>query len=293
MARDTNFYYSFLVLPASQRRAIVSVWDFCRAVDDAVDDPGEGGADAIQGALAFWRAEVTRVFEGAPPESPQGRAVQPLVAEFALPRRPFEELVDGVAMDVGASRYATFDDLRTYCYRVASTVGLICIAIFGCRSEQARRYAIELGLALQLTNILRDVSVDLARGRLYIPLEDLTAFACTEVDLRAGLVGNVPRLLEHQARRAHDYYARARAALPSGERRRLVAAEIMGAVYRAILARIERRGYDVFSSIVRVPRPPKSASVFGCSRCAVCWAAAPPPSPTVGRARRSTTGSTP
>ena len=189
--------------------------------------------------------------------------MQPLVAEFSLPRRPFEDLVDGVAMDVGSRRYATFDELRTYCYRVASTVGLICVAIFGCRSEQARRYAVDLGLALQLTNILRDVSVDLARGRLYIPLEDLATFACTEDDLRAGLVGSVPRLLEHQARRARDYYARARAALPRGERRQLVAAEIMGAIYQAILARIERRGYDVFSSIVRVPRPQRVAIAAG------------------------------
>jgi phytoene synthase len=264
MARDTNFYYSFLVLPSSQRRAIVAVWDFCRAVDDAVDDP-ERGADAagVEAALRFWRAEIARVFEGQAPESPQGRAVQPLVARFDLPRQPFEDLVDGVAMDVGTRRYATFDELREYCYRVASTVGLICVAIFGCRSEQSRRYAIELGLALQLTNILRDVAADLGRGRLYIPLEDLAAHACTEADLRAGLAGNVAVLLACQANRAREHYARARALLPRSERRQLVAAEIMGAIYRGILARIERRGYDVFSSIVRVPRPQRAAIAAG------------------------------
>lgn len=258
MARDTNFYYSFLVLPPAQRRAIVAVWDFCRAVDDAVDDPADGSAEAVDRALAFWRAEVGRVFSGGAPESPQGRAVQPLVAQFDLPRRPFEELIDGVAMDVGAARYATFDDLRTYCYRVASTVGLICVAIFGARSPQSREYAIELGLALQLTNILRDVPVDLARGRLYIPLEDMQRFGCTEQDLAQGLVGNVRALLAHQAARAREYYARARAALPRDERRRLAAAEIMGAIYKGILARIERREYDVFSSVVRVPRPQRA-----------------------------------
>jgi phytoene synthase len=185
------------------------------------------------------------------------------VARFALPRQPFDDLIDGVAMDVGAPRYATFDDLREYCYRVASTVGLICNAIFGCRSEASRRYAIELGLALQLTNILRDVPTDLASGRLYIPLEDLQRFGCSENDLREGLVGNVRDLLAHQASRAHEHYARARAALPRADRRRLVAAEIMGAIYRAILERIERRGYDVFSGVVRVPRPTRALIAAG------------------------------
>jgi phytoene synthase len=263
MARDTNFYYSFLVLPPAQRRAIVAVWDFCRAVDDAVDDPAEDGAEATARALAFWRSEVDRVFGSEPPASPQGRAVQPLVPQFGLPRQPFDDLVSGVAMDVGAPRYATFSELHEYCYRVASTVGLICVAIFGCRSEQSRRYAVDLGLALQLTNILRDVPADLARGRLYIPLEDLTRFGCSEADLKTGLAGNVRDLLAHQARRAREYYARARAARPRDERRRLVAAEIMGAIYRALLARIERRGYDVFSSVVRVPRSRRALIAAG------------------------------
>jgi phytoene synthase len=263
MGRDTNFYYSFLVLPPPQRRAMLAVWDFCRAVDDAVDDPAGDDPESIARALAFWRAEVDRVFGSVPPASPQGQAVQPLVARFSLPRRPFDDLVDGVAMDVGAPRYPTFDELREYCYRVASTVGLVCNAIFGCHSEASKQYAIELGLALQLTNILRDVPADLEKGRLYIPLDDLRRFACSEDDLRRGLVGNVPALLAHQAARARDHYARARAALPRDERRRLVAAEIMGAIYRAILGRIERRGYDVFSEVVRVPRPQRALIAAG------------------------------
>ena len=259
MGRDTNFYYSFLVLPTAERQAIVAAWDFCRAVDDAVDEPAEEGKEAVARALAFWRAEVARVFGEGEPESPQGRALQPWVSRFSLPRRPLDDLVDGVAMDVGAPRYATFDDLREYCYRVASTVGLVCVAIFGCRGEAVEKYAIELGLALQLTNILRDVGVDLAGGRLYIPIDEMDRFGCTEDDLRRGEVrDNVRRLLAHQAARAHDYYRRARAALPRADRRRLVAAEIMGAIYRAILGRIERRGYDVFSSVVRVPRPQRA-----------------------------------
>jgi phytoene synthase len=256
MARDTNFYYSFLVLPAPKRQAILAVWDFCRAVDDAVDEvPAGAPPGAAQAALEFWRAEVARCFEGAPSASPEGRALQPMTRRFPLPRRPFEELIDGVSMDVGATRYATFDDLRRYCYLVASTVGLMCVEIFGYRNPRAREYAVELGVALQLTNILRDVPRDLERGRLYVPLEDLARAGCTEDELRMGrLTPGVIALLRQQGDRARLYFARARAALPREDRVSLVAAEIMAAIYEAILARIERRGYDVFSEPVRVPR---------------------------------------
>jgi 15-cis-phytoene synthase len=254
MSRDTNFYYSFLVLSSEKRRAIIAVWDFCRAVDDAVDEPG--GAGDVHASLGFWRAEVARVFDHGRAESAQGLALAPLVARFGLPRAPFDELIDGVGMDACPHRYATFDELRTYCYRVASTVGLICVEIFGYSNVRARDYAVELGIALQLTNILRDVPVDLARDRLYLPLEDLEAFGCSEDDLRAGrLTERTVALLRHQGARAREYYRRARSALPREDARRLVAAEIMGAIYRAILTRIEARGYDVFSEVVRVPRP--------------------------------------
>jgi phytoene synthase len=255
VARDTNFYYSFLVLPADKRRAIVGVWDFCRAVVDAVDEPGEGSGSVDQ-ALAAWRGEIARCFEDRAPETAQGRALQPLIARFALPRRPFEDLVDGVAMDAGHRRYRTFEELREYCYRVASTVGLICLEIFGYGDARSRDYAVNLGLALQLTNILRDVKADLGRDRLYIPTEDLARFGCTEEDLRRGqMTPAVRALLAHQGERARHFYAQARAALPPSDARQLVAAEIMGAIYRAILDKIERRAYDVFSELVRIPRP--------------------------------------
>ena len=259
MARDTNFYYSFLVLPADQRRAIVAVWDVCRAIDDAVDEvPAEDAAGTAR-AVAFWRSEVARIFSTGAPETLQGQRVQPFVRQFDLPRTPFDDLVDGVAMDVGSRRYQTFDELREYCYRVASTVGLICVAIFGCRGEAARAYAEHLGIALQLTNILRDVPVDFSRGRVYLPLDELSRFGCSEDDLRAGQMNDrVRALLTHQGQRARDYYAAARRLVPRGDRRKLVAAEIMGAIYRAILTRIERRGYDVFTELVRVPRPQRA-----------------------------------
>ena len=266
MSRDTNFYYSFLVLPAQKRRAIIAVWDFCRAVDDAVDEAGvDGGGEAgsAAGELSRWRQELAACFSGGEPRTPQGRALAPLVPAFQLQKQHFEALIEGVEMDVTVRRYDTFEELYEYCIRVASAVGLICVDIFGATTAAAREYATDLGVALQLTNILRDVPVDLARGRIYIPLEDFRACGCSEDDLRreASRAGGgiqspaVRQLLARQGARARAYYARAERGLPRPDRRRLVAAEIMSAVYQAILARIEARGYDVFGGVVRIPRP--------------------------------------
>ena len=263
MARDTNFYYSFLVLPAEKRRAIVAVWDFCRAVDDAVDESADPSSATQE--IARWREELAAVFGHGTPQTTQGRALAPFTARFNLPRAAFEALIEGVEMDLVSRRYETFDDLYQYCIRVASAVGLICVEIFGYEDARAREYATALGVALQLTNILRDVSSDLARGRIYIPQEDLRRHGCSERDLtaesaRAGGIRSpgVKAVLRGQAERAREYYAKAAAALPRRDARRLVAAEIMGAIYRGILTRIERRDYDVFSEIVRVPRPQRA-----------------------------------
>ena len=269
MARDTNFYYSFLVLPAENRRAIVAVWDFCRAVDDAADEAaarplGVTAPEQAEQELARWQRELAACYGDGTPQTRQGIALAPLVASFGLPRESFEALIEGVRMDVLPRRYETFADLYEYCIRVASHVGLICLHIFGCRDPgAARQYAIDLGVALQLTNILRDVPEDLARGRVYLPQEDLRAFGVTEDDLRresrekGGGVRSpaVRALLRHQALRAHEYYRKAARALPPRDARRLAAAEIMGAIYGAILKRIEERDYDVFSEVVRIPRP--------------------------------------
>ena len=263
MGRDTSFYYSFLVLPAEQRRAIVAVWDFCRAVDDAVDEAPEGLREARVGA---WREELARCFDGGTPATPQGRALQPLIPRCNLPRQAFASLIEGVEMDLGTTRYATFADLYEYCIRVASSVGLMCVEIFGCTEPASRQYAIDLGVALQLTNILRDVPGDLDRGRVYIPLEDFARFGCHEGDLGAEAIhaghgvrsAAVRQLLAFQAQRAREYYGRADAILPRRDARRLVAARIMGAIYRGILQRIEARNYDVFSEVIRVPRPKRA-----------------------------------
>lgn len=257
MSRKTSFYYSFLVLPAEQRRAIVAVWDFCRAVDDAVDEaPAAAAVPSGRDGVTFWRAELARCYDGVSPETEQGRNLQPHIRRFNLPRGAFDDVIDGVAMDLDRTRYQTFDDLFEYCRRVASAVGLICIRIFGCTGSRASEYALNLGVALQLTNILRDIKTDLERGRVYLPQADLAAAGCTVGELTAGAVSEpVRRLIAFECRRARGFYDRAGAALAPEDRKQLVAAEIMRAVYFETLRRIERSGYDVFAARARVPRP--------------------------------------
>jgi phytoene synthase len=261
--RDTNFYYSFLVLPPEKRNAIVAVWDFCRAVDDSTDEVADADPARAAQQLARWRQELAACYEGGHPQTRQGQALAPLVPRFRLPRQAFDALIEGVEMDIVPRTYEAFEDLYEYCIRVASAVGLICLEIFGYREPAARKYATDLGVALQLTNILRDVPEDLRRGRVYIPQADLRQFGCSADDLRreASHAGSgvrsaaVKALLAHQAARARDYYRRASVSLPRADARRLIAAQIMGEIYQGILDRIERREYDVFSSVVRIPRP--------------------------------------
>jgi len=258
--RDTNFYYSFVVLSEARRRAIVAVWDFCRIVDDTVDEKADrldvpAAKAAASAELSAWRDELAACYSGRPARTLQGQALAPYITAFRLPRRPFDDIIDGVEIDIDRPRFRTFEELRQYCLRVASAVGLICIEIFGYTNQQCRQYAIDLGIALQLTNILRDLGRDLAVGRLYLPLEDLDRFDVTEDDLRAGHVtGPVRALLHFEARRARDYFARAARGLPREDARRLVAARIMGAIYLDLLERIEMSGYHVFSETIRAPR---------------------------------------
>lgn len=261
MTRKTSFYYSFLVLPSAERRAITAVFDVCRAIDDAVDLETEPSRAAA--ALDLWRAEIARVFDGGVPQTPQGLALQPFVKPFHLPREQFEALIDGVAMDAAPMRFQTFEELEPYCHRVASSVGLMCAEIFQYKDPAVLTYARELGVALQLTNILRDVAVDYRRDRLYLPLADLAACGCTEDDIRreverAGKGApspNVRAALAQQAGRAREYFDRAVAVLPRGDASRFVAAEIMHGIYFELLKRIEAADFDVFSQLVRVPRP--------------------------------------
>ncbi len=268
MSRDTSFYYSFVMLPPRKRRAIIAVWDFCRAVDDAVDEvvPEEewtGGLTAeasarARASLASWREELAAIYDGGP-RTPQGQSLQPAAREFHLPREQFESLIDGVEMDLATTTYPSFDALAGYCRKVASTVGLVCVEIFGYRDARVRDYAVSLGMALQLTNIVRDVAADLRRGRVYLPADEMARFHVTADDLRRGTVTEPVRaLLRHQCQRARHYYRQAASQLPAADARSLIAAEIMGGIYFSILERIEQAGYDVFRERIRVPRPQRA-----------------------------------
>jgi len=265
VTRKTSFYYSFLVLPADKRRAITAVFDVCRAIDDCVDlEPDPAKAEA---ALDEWRREIDRIFTGGRPATPHGAALQPFVAPFHLPRAEFEALIEGVGMDIRPRVYDTFADLEPYCHRVASAVGLICAEIFGYREPRVLTYARDLGVALQLTNILRDVGVDRRRGRFYLPAEDLARFNCTaeDVDREIASAGRgvqspaVRAVLGQHAARARIFFARAVRALPTEDARRFLAAEIMRAIYTSLLDRIEAAEFDVFSRVIRVPRSAQAA----------------------------------
>ncbi len=248
----SNFYYSFLFLPRPQREAIHAVYAFCRMVDDSVDQ--SPGPEEAARRMTFWRSELAACAEraaGGPaapagPTHPVTRRLSDLMARYPIPRRHLEEVLDGVAMDVAPRRYRTFVDLRGYCYRVASAVGLVCIEIFGYRDPSARDYAVQLGLAFQITNILRDLRSDAERGRVYLPLEEMQAFRCPESDLTAERPS--PRfreLMRFQASRARGLFAEAHRLFPAADRRTLVAAEIMAGIYEALLDRIEKLDYDV------------------------------------------------
>ena len=258
----SNFYYAFLFLPRAQREAMYAVYAFCRILDDVVDLGGV--AEVQRRELARWRRELARCFEGAP-EEPVAQHLAQVLRRFPIPRGALEAIIDGVEMDLDHSRYETFEDLYPYCYRVAGAVGLCCIEIFGYSDPRCREYAINLGIALQLTNILRDIQADAERGRIYLPREDLRRFGVSAEDLKGGRYSlGFVELMGFEARRARQFYERAWVALPAQDARRLVAAEIMGRIYFALLRAIENRQFRVFGAHVTVPVSRKLAIALSC-----------------------------
>src|SRR6185436_17336564 len=235
---------SFLLLPRAQRRAINDVYAFCRVLDDVVDEDQAGRNPYAE--LKYWRDEIEACYRGSP-TSGFGERLLVSIEEFDLPKQPFLDLIDGMEMDLKWYSYQSFADLREYCYRAASAVGLICIEIFGYESARTREYAVNLGLALQLTNILRDLKEDIARGRIYIPLEDLERYGYSEKDMRAN-VYNQPfvELMKFEHSRAGYYYQAATATLPEQDRGSLFAAEIMKAIYSELLDSIAGVQFDVY-----------------------------------------------
>jgi len=258
----SNFYYAFLFLSAEKRAALEAVYAFCRLVDDVVDE--EAPVETKLAGIAKWREELDAVYNGAESSHPVVFKLREAVSRFAIRREDMEAVIDGCAMDITQNRYQTWDELRTYCYRVASAVGLMCIEIFGYCTPKAREYAVDLGIALQLTNILRDVAEDARRGRVYLPAEDLRAFGVSEADLLAGhLTPAFTRMMHFEGQRARSHYLRARAAIGRAERRQLVVAEIMGDIYYALLEQLERTGFDVWNGKAQVARGKKMAIAIG------------------------------
>jgi phytoene synthase len=253
----SNFYWGFRLLSAERRRGLTAVYAFCRAADDIADEP-DLRRDPRR-LIARWREELHAAYDGTP-RHPIGVALADAVERFAVPRAHFEAVVDGVEMDLRRTRYARWDaDLADYCYRVASAVGLIAIEIFGYTNPSARDYATNLGLAFQLTNILRDVAEDAARGRIYLPQEDLARFGCTEDDVLASrCTAAFRQVMAFECARAGEYYGRARFSLAEEDRPALAAAEAMRLIYEQLLRRVMFRRYDVFGQRVRLTSAEKA-----------------------------------
>ena len=248
----SSFYFSFSFLPRYKREALSTVYAFCRTTDDIVDK-GEDATRKIE-QLRTWRLELGRAMEGES-EYQILNQLSAIAKRFKIPVVHFYELIKGVEMDLVKDRYETFDELRDYCYHVASSVGLMCLEVFGYRCEKTKEYAINLGIALQLTNILRDVGIDAKYGRIYIPKEDLDRFGYSESDLFAHrYTAEFHSLMEFEARRAEEYFQKAQASLPAEDRRAMFAAKIMERIYFHTLLRIKKAAYNVFDKSVTLPR---------------------------------------
>ena len=241
----SSFYYSFLFLPVNRRRAITALYAFCREVDDVVDECPDPQLAATK--LAWWRQAVAKLYAGTP-DHPVTQALLPVLGEFNLPQEQLLEIIDGMEMDLQQTRYLDFKALSLYCYRVASVVGLLAAEIFGTQDRQTQKYAHDLGMAFQLTNIIRDVGEDARRGRVYLPIDELQRFDVPVADiLNARHSDNFRRLMEFQIERAEQYYAQAMAALPAIDRKAQRPGLVMAAIYRTLLEEIKRDGCQVLA----------------------------------------------
>lgn len=254
-ASKSNLALAFVALPPQCRRDMNVFYAFCRLVDDLADEP-EPSVEERRAALQRWRESLSHPVDG---ESPLAPAVREIIGRYHIDPTLFSELIAGCEMDLNGARYETWDDLREYCHRVASVVGLVSIEIFGYRAPEAREYAVKLGLALQITNILRDVAEDYGRaGRIYLPRAEMQSFNYSEADLAARrYTPEFVELMRFQGQRARGYYAEASALLPASDRRTLVAAEIMRGVYSRVLRKMERDDFRVFDRRYALTRPMK------------------------------------
>lgn len=252
----SNFYYAFLFMPKARRRAIYNVYAYCRLIDDIVD-----GAESVENkerALRDWRRELDQAFFDGHPDHPIAKGMQEAAERFGLRHEDALAVIDGCEMDLHKRRYETWEELEDYCYHVASAVGLLCIALFGCTEQRSRDYAVHLGLALQLTNILRDIGEDAERDRIYLPQEALAAHGLTDAELLAGTPSRgAAALVAEVAARARSEYQKAQAALTRADRRALLPAEIMSSIYLALLDEVEGQGLAVLRPGARIALPKK------------------------------------
>jgi 15-cis-phytoene synthase len=239
----SSFYYSFLFLPPERRRAITALYAFCREVDDVVDEIADQQVAATK--LMWWRKEVAALFQGSPTH-PVTKALQPFTAPFNITEKRLNEIMDGMEMDLHQTRYLDFMALEKYCYHVASVVGLLAAEIFGRSDERTLEYAHQLGLAFQLTNIIRDVGDDARMGRVYLPVNELQQFNVPVSEILNRTYSNrFSGLMQFQATRAQGYYDKAFALLPAQDKRTQRPGLIMAAIYRTLLTEIERDGFQV------------------------------------------------
>jgi phytoene synthase len=243
----SSFYYSFLFLPPERRRAITALYAFCREVDDTVDDASDGSVARIK--LAWWRGEVAAMCDPAKtPTHPVMLALRPHLAAYDLKEAHLLAIIDGMEMDLDQTRYLDYAGLRKYCWHVAGVVGILSASIFGVTDPQTLKYAEQLGLAFQLTNIIRDVGEDARKGRIYLPVNELQQFNVTAADvLNARHSEKFEALMKFQADRAHAVYAEAFALLPAQDRRAQRPGLMMAAIYRTLLGEIERDGFHVLN----------------------------------------------
>lgn len=259
----SNLALAFILLPREKRDAMSALYAFCRAVDDVADEDSIP-TEKRREQLAAWRADIRLACENKEPQFILNQEFQPIITRFKLPFALFDELIKGCEMDLETLRYENYEQLELYCYRVASVVGLLSIEIFGYKNPACHDYAVHLGKALQLTNILRDVKNDAARGRIYLPQSELRKFNVTEAEiLGAKYSDRYFALTTSVAERAKDFYQRAQRTLPSEDRKAMVAAELMGSVYWHLLKKLETGKFDVFGPrLLKLSKPHKLALIF-------------------------------
>ena len=247
-ASGSSFYYSFLFLPREKRRAITALYAFCREVDDVVDECSD--EQVARTTLNWWRTQVAEIYSGKP-QHPVAQALVPVVKQFNLAQEHLLEIIDGMEMDLDQPRYTDFKSLQLYCYRVASVVGLLSVEIFGYTDRQTLKYAHDLGIAFQLTNIIRDVGEDARRNRIYLPMDEMQQFNVTAADiLNANESENFQKLMTFQIERAQRFYQQALSQLPDCDKKHQRTGLIMAAIYHATLDEVVKSGCHVLKERV-------------------------------------------